>query len=329
MGIMERGSTFSAKVKDELARVYPEKDCCRLAELAAITRLDGSVIIGSDDSVGLRITTEYSAAARKIYRLLKDRFGVEGEVTVIRQNRLKKRAQYRITVKPSDKTPGILRILGLLSAGGHIRPGIKKDLIKNKCCCQSYLRGVFLGCGSVSGLDSGYHLELTADSERLGGDIADLINRFPSLQAKLIRRKQACLVYLKESSQIADFLTIVGAHGSLLEFENARVLKGVKNQVNRIVNCETANIGKTADAAVKQIQSIRLIDERLGLDILESTLAQVARLRLENPESNLKELGEIMTPPLGKSGVNHRFRKLIDFAQNLRDMTDRTDARTE
>ena len=320
--ITERYSSFSAKVKDELARVYPAKDCCRLAELAAITRLDGAVTIGSDEGIGLCVGTEYSAVARKVYRLLKDRFGIEGELTVKRQNRLKKRALYQIGVKPSDYTPDILRSLGVLSAGGRILPGVKKDLIKNKCCKRGYLRGVFLGGGSVSGPDSGYHLELTVGSESLGMDIADMINCFSGLQAKLSARKQTYIVYIKESGQIADFLTLAGAHGSLLEFENTRVLKGMKNKVNRIVNCETANIGKTADAAIKQIKSIRLIDERLGLDALEPTLARVARLRLENPESNLKELGEIMTPPLGKSGVNHRLRKLIDFAQSLQEETD-------
>lgn len=319
----ERNSSFSAKVKDELARVYPEKNCCRLAELAAIIRLDGVITIENDanggEGLGFYIVTEYSAVARKIYRLIKDRFSIEGELSARRQKQLKKRTAYQIGVNPSPDAPEILRALGVLSAGGQIVPGIKKEIVKNKCCQRSYLRGAFLGGGSVSGPDSGYHLELTVSNEKFGRDIADLINRNPSVQAKLSARKQSYLVYIKESAQISDFLTLVGAHGSLLEFENAKVLKDMKNQVNRIVNCETANIGKTADAAVKQIQSIRLIDERLGLDVLEPTLAQIARLRLENPESTLKELGEIMTPPLGKSGVNHRLRKLVEFAQNLRE----------
>jgi DNA-binding protein WhiA len=205
-----------------------------------------------------------------------------------------------------------------MTSGRQILPGIKKELIKTKCCRRSYLRGAFLGGGSVSSPDSDYHLELTAGNEKLGEDLAALTNRFTGLNAKLSRRKQSWLVYLKESDQIADFLALIGAHGSLLEFENARVLKGMKNQVNRLVNCETANLEKTVNAAFRQVNGIRLIDERIGLDTLNPSLAQIARLRLDNPEATLKELGELMRPPVGKSGVNHRLRKIEEIAEKLK-----------
>lgn len=316
---MERISSFSAGVKGELARIYPEKACCRLAELAAIARLDGTVAIEQNDEAGLYITTEYSAVARKVYRLFKDLFSIEAALTVKRQNRLKRRTLYHIQTAPSGAAPDLLHTLGIMSANRKIIPGIRKDLVRNKCCRCSYLRGAFLGGGSVSSPDSDYHLELTVGSEKLGKDLMALTNRFPGLQAKLSQRKQSCLVYLKESDQIADFLALMGAHGSLLEFENARVLKGMKNQVNRLVNCETANLDKTVDAAVRQINNIRLIEERIGLDALEPSLAQAAMLRLDNPDVNLKELGEIMIPPLGKSGMNHRLRKIGEIAERLRD----------
>ena len=316
---MGRVASFSAGVKGELARIYPEKSCCRLAELAAIARLDGTVTIERNEGVGLSIATEYSAVARKVYRLLKDLYAIEAELTIKRQNRLKQRTLYHIRISSSEETRDLLRVLGVLSSRGQIIPGIKKDLIKNKCCMRSYLRGAFLGGGSVNSPDSDYHLELTAGNEKLGKDLMTLANRFPGFHAKLSKRKQSFLVYLKESNQIADFLTLIGAHGSLLEFESARVMKGMKNQVNRLVNCETANLGKTADAALRQVRNIRLIEERTGLDALEPSLAEVARLRLENQEINLKELGEIMIPPLGKSGVNHRLRKIGEIADRLRD----------
>ena len=316
---MGRMSSFSAGVKEELARFYPEKPCCRLAELAAIARLDGKVTMEPGEGTGMSIATEYSAVARKAYRLIKDLFSLDAMLTVTRKNRHKFRTMYHIHTAPIEGAKGMLQALGLLSSGGQIVAGIKKDLIKNKCCGRSYLRGAFLGGGSVSGPDSDYHLEITAGSEKLGKDLTALINRFPGFHAKMSKRKQSYLVYLKGSDQIADFLTLIGAHGSLLEFENARVLKGMKNQVNRLVNCETANLGKTADAALRQVRNIRLIEERTGLDALDPSLAEVARLRLENQDINLKELGEIMTPPLGKSGVNHRLRKIDEIAERLRE----------
>jgi len=316
---MGRVSSFSAGVKEELARYYPEKPCCRLAELAAIAKLDGTVTVASDGGVELTIATEYSAVARKAFRLMKEQCEIDAGLTVKGQNRLKQRTIYRIRTTSSEETMQMLQALGLISSRRQIIPGIRKDMVKNKCCGRSYLRGAFLGGGSVSGPDSDYHLEITAGSEKLGMDLVDLTNRFAGFHAKLSRRKQAYLVYLKGSDQIADFLTLIGAHGGLLEFENARVLKGMKNQVNRLVNCETANLGKTADAALRQVRNIRLIEERTGLDVLDPSLAEVARLRLENPDINLKELGEIMAPPLGKSGVNHRLRKIDEIADRLRE----------
>jgi DNA-binding protein WhiA len=311
-------ASFSAGVKAELARLYPDKPCCRLAELAAIARLDGTVTIGQNEGVGLYMTTEYSAAARKVYRLLKDRFAVAGELMVKRQNRLKRNTFYYIRVASSRETPALLWTLGVMTPERQILPGIKKGLIRTKCCRCSYLRGAFLGGGSVSGPESDYHLEITAGNERLAKDLMALINRFPGLQAKISRRKQSYVVYLKESNQIADFLTLVGAHGSLLEFENNRVLKNMKNQVNRLVNCETANLDKTVTAALRQVENIRLIEERTGLEALSLPLRELARLRLRNPEINLKELGELMESPVGKSGVNHRFRKIEEIAEGLR-----------
>ncbi len=315
---MAKIDSFSAEVKAELARIYPDKACCRLAELAAIARLDGTVTIGRNQGMGLYITTEYSAVARKVYRLLKDQFAIEGELTVKRQNRLKRRTLYHIRVASCQEAPSLLEDLGIMTPEKQILPGIKKDLLKTKCCRASYLRGAFLGSGSVSSPESDYHLEITASNEKLGKDIMALINRFAGLQAKISRRKQSYVVYLKESNQIADFLTLVGAHSSLLEFENSRVFKGMKNQVNRLVNCETANLEKTVEAALRQVDNIRLIEERIGLDALSQPLSQLARLRLENPEINLKELGEMMKPPVGKSGVNHRFRKIEEIAEGLR-----------
>ena len=203
---MAEKASFSVRTKDEISRVYPEKECCRLAELAAITRMDGTVTIGVGGKTGLYISTEYSAAARKVYRLLKDCFGVEGELTVKRQNRLKKNTLYNIRVPAGRETLEILRRLGIVGEGWNIHPEIKKDLIRTQCCRKSYLRGAFLGGGSVSSPDGNYHLEIITNHPRQARSLAALINRFPGMQAKVSSRKQWYVVYLKDSDQIAGFL---------------------------------------------------------------------------------------------------------------------------
>ena len=312
--------SFSSRVKGELARAYPEKACCCLAELAAIARQDGTVTIGEDDGIGFYIAAANTAVARKLYRLIKDLFSIEGDLELRRQGKQGKQSRGRlcsIRLGASEATTAMLRALGILSPKKQILPGIRKDLVKNKCCRRAYLRGAFLGGGSVNSPDSGYHLEFHAANEKLAADLSALINRFPGLQAKMSRRKHAFMVYLKEGDQIADILTIMGAYSHLLEFENARVMKGMSKQIRQIVNFETANLGKTVDASARQVRQINLIADTIGLDALEPSLAQVARMRLENPEINLKELGEIMIPPLGKSGVNHRLRKIGEIADKL------------
>lgn len=314
---MAEKASFSVRTKDELCRIYPEKECCRLAELAALVRLDGTVTIGLGGKTGLYVATEYSAAARKVYRLLKDCFGVEGELTVKRQNRLKKHTLYHIRIPAGEETRQILNRLGILEEGWSIRPDIPRELVRRQCCRKSYLRGAFLGGGSVSSPESSYHLEILASHETQAQSLAALINRFPGMQAKISSRKQAFIVYLKDSEQIAEFLALIGAHASLLEFENARVLRGVKNQVNRLVNCETANLSKTVEAALRQVEVIQYLQKEIGLESLEPPLEEVARLRLANREVNLKELGQLLSPPVGKSGVNHRMRRLEEIAREL------------
>jgi DNA-binding protein WhiA len=313
-------NSFSVQTKSELARIYPEKPCCRLAELAALVRMDGTVTIGANAMMGLYITTEYSAAARKVYRLLKDCFDIEGEITIKRQKRLKRHTLYNIRVPLSEDVPDILRQLGILAegTGRGIEPGIKRSLIRTQCCRRCYLRGAFLGSGSVSNPDGNYHLEMIASDDRLAQQLAALVNRFPQIQAKVSQRKQWYIVYLKDSEQISAFLSVIGAHRALLEFENTKIMKDMKNQVNRLVNCETANLGKTVDAAMRQVENIELIDQTLGLENINEALAELAKLRLENQEMNLKELGELFNPPLGKSGVNHRMRKIEELAEQIR-----------
>ena len=194
---------------------------------------------------------------------------------------------------------------------------VADSLIQRQCCKRAFLRGVFLITGSVTDPNSGYHLELVAGSFARAARIQEIMGVF-GLEAKTIERKKNYIVYIKEGALIVDFLNVTGAHVALMEFENIRILKEMRNSINRQVNCETANIKKTVSAASRQTVDIRYIHDTIGFGNLSDNLAQIARLRLENPEMALKELGEMLNPPIGKSGVNHRLRKLSELANDLR-----------
>lgn len=304
--------SFSNEIKNELAHLEQKKKCCEIAELAGLVRMDGTILIGSRKGIGLELTTENAAVARKAFKGLKKLFNVETEITVQRRNRLKKNNVYLVRVPGQPKVMNLLDTLGLMKDGLMYNPEISSTLVKKECCKRSYLRGVFLGAGSLSDPMNSYHLEIVANSEEYADSLVHLIETF-GLHPKISSRKNVLLVYLKESEQIADFLNIIGAHQALLELENIRVQKEVRNQVNRLVNCESANMNKTIDAAVRQKSNIEFVLKYYGLEKLNDGLRAVAEARLEYPEVSLKELGTLMDPPLGKSGINHRMRKLEEL----------------
>ena len=309
--------SFSNEIKNELAHLEQKKKCCEIAELAGLVRMDGTILIGSRKGIGLELTTENAAVARKAFKGLKKLFNVETEITVQRRNRLKKNNVYLVRVPGQPKVMNLLDTLGLMKDGLMYNPEISSTLVKKECCKRSYLRGVFLGAGSLSDPMNSYHLEIVANSEEYADSLVHLIETF-GLHPKISSRKNVLLVYLKESEQIADLLNIICAHQALLELENIRVQKEVRNQVNRLVNCESANMNKTIDAAVRQKSNIEFVLKYYGLEKLNDGLRAVAEARLEYPEVSLKELGTLMDPPLGKSGINHRMRKLEELADELR-----------
>lgn len=227
--------------------------------------------------------------------------------------------QTAIRITDSELVWNIFRTLKLVGDNdvfyGFDEP-VNPILIKNSCCRRAYLRGVFLCVGSMSDPVKGYHLELVTDNERKAFQIQQIIREF-ELDAKIIRRKKYFVVYLKEGSNIVDFLNICEAHISLMQFENERIVKEMRNSINRRVNCETANISKTVNAAAKQISDIRKIRDTIGFSNLPQNLREMAMVRLEYPEASLKELGGYLVPPVGKSGVNHRLRKLSEIADEI------------
>jgi len=308
--------SFSAVTKNELARVIGQRPCCHLAELAALIRMDGSIQI-CGGQVALNIITENAAVARKIFSLVKKLFGLQTEVLVRRKTRLRKNNIYLVRVPSQRRTGEILRQLGLVDGAGLPEDAAPDNLVRRECCRRAYLRGIFLGGGSVNSPEGTYHLEIITENERFARFIGRLMKKF-QLTAKVSRRKNWYVVYLKESEQIISFLNIIGAHTALLNFENARIYKDVRNRVNRLVNCETANLNKTVNAAVRQLENIILIRDAVGLARMPESLREAAELRLKHPDASLKELGDMMRPRLGKSGVNHRLRQIEEFAEGIR-----------
>jgi len=297
--------SFSADVKNEIARSPEEKKCCMLAEIAGFIRMCGSVKLSGGGKLDLRITTENPAIARLFLLRIKSYFGVGANLQIRRRNLLKKGHTYELTIGAEDNAEQILRETGILR-------------VKEGCnYFPDYLRGTFLGAGTISHPDKSYHMEIVCSSETLANDLKRLINSF-GFRSKVTARKNSFVVYLKESEQISDFLALLGANNQVMEFENVRIVKELRNKTNRIVNCESANLDKTIDSAARQIETIRLIESKVGLTNLPEKLREIALLRLDNPESSLTELGQMLEPPLKKSGVNHRFRKIEEIAETLR-----------
>ena len=311
--------SFTKMVKDEMARIEDGEKCCQLAELKSLIKMAGNVHIDADYHLSLTLETENPAIARRAYRLAKNLFNLKHEVSIKRRTRLKKSTLYVIRLLPQIGTKKALKTLGIELKPKGYEIKWDSDILKKRCCHRSYLRGVFLGSGSVSNPEQKtYHLEIVVKELTHHKVVCELMRNF-GLNPKSFIKRQKHMIYLKESEQIVDFLNIIGAHAALLSFEGVRVKKEVRNRVNRIVNCETANLNKTIDASIKHVEAIRLLERNPGLDKLPDSLKEVARLRLENPDLSLKELGELMNPVISKSGVNHRLRRLQKIADtNLR-----------
>ena len=316
---MKQELTFSGKVKEELSRQWNEQMHCQIAEIAAIISMCGKVTIDSRDRYAVKVRTENISVARKCFTLLKKTFNIEAE-SLVTINKSKGNTTYTVVIKQHEDAMKLLQAARLVDGYGEISEefSTSRNLIVHKSCCKrAFLRGAFLASGSMSHPEKSYHIEMVCASKVKAEQIQKLINSF-GLDAKVILRKNSYVVYLKEGSQIVDLLNIMEAPIALMEMENVRILKEMRNSVNRKVNCETANINKTVSAAAKQADDIRLIQKEIGLNKLPEGLQEIAELRLTYPDASLKELGEMLTEPLGKSGVNHRLRKLSELAEDIR-----------
>lgn len=312
--------SFSTNTKEELARIIPENECCRTAELSALIRMSGLLELKGPNELRIQISTENPSTARKIFKLIKILYGFGAEVQVRQTPRFKKSKQYVLLVHEADESMHLLKETGIVEEtdqGINLVEELPAYLLRNRCCRRAYLRGAFLGGGSISSPEKNYHLEFVSSKEQHIESIQKTLKRF-RLYGKRIERKGHYVLYLKEGEQIVDLLNIMGAHHALLALENIRILKQMRNNVNRIVNCETANLSKTVQASMRQVEMINFIDRRIGVQHLPKGLRDIAVERLKHPEASLKELGELMSPPVGKSGVNHRFRKLEQIENKLK-----------
>lgn len=306
--------SYAAEVKRELTTLEVHREHAK-AELAALIRMNGAVTLANHQLV-LNVQTENAAIARRIYTLLKEHYHVRSELLVRRKMKLKKNNIYIVRLKQDTQAIlGDLAIMDGLMFTSHVSDVIMGNAQK----MRSYLRGAFLAGGSVNNPEtSRYHLEIYSIYEEHNQDICDMMNYY-GLNARTLARRSGYIAYLKEAEKIADFLTLIGATNSMLKFEDVRIVRDMRNSVNRLVNCETANLNKTIDAASKQLENIEFIKARVGLETLPEKLREIAELRLEYPDLSLKELGEIVpSGAISKSGINHRIRKLNEYAEKLK-----------
>ncbi|MDI6870661.1 MAG: DNA-binding protein WhiA [Bacillota bacterium] len=305
---------FSLDTKNELARLIPSRPCCRRAELSALIRMAGVLHLGRRGP-GLTVAVENAAVARLILILLRLTCDQDAEVVIRRRRRLRKNNVYTVELPPEARVFDLLRFLGILNARDGLLATVPPDL--KRCCRKAYLRGAFLARGSITDPERGYHLELAADTLELLASLQDLLAR-SDVACHCSERKGEPVLYCKEADQIARFLGLIGASAAVLAFENVRVRRDVRNRVNRLVNAEAANLEKIAGAAAMQLEDIELIRSRLGFRHLPRSLREVAEARMAHPEASLRELGELLSPPVSKSGVSYRMGRLAELAARLR-----------
>lgn len=309
------------EVKNELSRIIPDEEHVKIAELAALVRMSGSLKLMGFNKLSFKVVTENPAIARKVFSLLKSCFGIHVDIEVRKNKNLKKNNTYSLLVPYKQGANDILEKVGIIEKQGEnvfIRSDIPDSIVNDEESKRAYIRGAFLGGGSVSDPEKTYHVELVTLDEELSVYLMNLLNTY-DFNAKIIPRKNTYVIYLKESNHISDLFNIMGAHNALFQLEDIKIKKQMRNDVNRIVNCETANLTKTVNAAMRQVESIKYIIDKVGLEYLPDNLREIAELRIEYDDLSLKELGEMLESPLGKSGVNHRLKKIEEIADKLKE----------
>ena len=310
--------SFSSDVKGELARLPVGEACCARSELTSALLCSGGIAWRGRNRYSVTITAADAPIVRRFFALLKKHWGITGEIRTLSGDALHGSQRYQLAV-PMEDSQRLLESLSLLDAGAlfGLRQAPAVDTVRYSCCRKAFVRGAFLMCGEINPPERGYHIEISAPNEEIAHFLDEQLNYF-GINVKITCRKTKFVVYLKQGEAISDMLTLMGASQAMLSLENARVAREVRNRVNRQMNCDASNINRAVNAAEAQIRDILFIDSELGLDKLPQTLRDMALVRANNPETALSELGELLDPPIGKSGVNARLRRITEIADKLR-----------
>ena len=311
--------SFASDARGELTRERVDQPCCARAELAAALLFGGGIAYRGRERYRLRLVSPDAFVARHFFTILKNFFGVTAQISTLRTDQLRGQTRYQL-LPPEEDSAAVLDACGLLDAQAlfGVRPVPKAEAIPYACCRKAFLRGAFLLAGAVSNPERSYHMEFAAPSEELADFVIMLLNYF-EISAKKTCRKAKFVVYLKGGEQIADALTLIGAKNAMMALENVRVKKEVRNRINRQINCDERNLARQVENAQAQLEDIALIQREIGLDRLPASLREMARVRAEHADDSLAALGEFCDPPIGKSGVNSRLRRLREIAASLRE----------
>lgn len=311
--------TFSSRIKDELTRTEIIDAFSAKAEVAAFVRTLGYITIKGLNKVEFEFLTENAAVARRIFKVLKTAYDINAEVSVTKSNRLKKQNNYIIRID-EKLTRQFLKDTGMVRNNDfniiNFNYDVPEGLIGSDLSKRAYIKGSFMGSGSISNPEKSYHAEFVSSREAQSKTLQMLLKKY-GINSKNIYRKNNYVTYIKESEQISDLLALMGANNAVLDFENIRAVKETRNQINRVINCETANLDKIVDTSMRQINNIKILKKHKVIDQLPDNLRELAYLRLKHSNASLKELGQMLDPPLGKSGVNHRLRKIEEIAEDL------------
>ena len=306
--------SFSVRTKDAVARVESaqEKSCCQRAELTAAVLGCGMATLVGGEGICLCLRSEHAATARRIVRLIRDLFAQRPVLRIVHAARLGGRTAFELRLS-AELTQKVFRACGV-SFSAETLP---KHCLLKKCCRSAFLRGIFLCCGTIADPESGYQMEFLFSRERTAESVMRFLRAFFLVRAGVSERKDAYVVYIRDSESLLRLLSVIGASSAILEIENVMITKDARNRANRAANCDAANIAKLVGASDRQLRSIERIRQSVGLEALPEPLREIAALRYEHAEASLEELGQMMEPPLGKSGVYHRLRRLEAFAASL------------
>ena len=307
--------SFTMDVRLELSKAAVEKRCCAVAELQGAVLASSGLSFKGPGRYGLTLQTESREILERYMAMIRKYFAVRADVSAKTTDRLGGQTHYVLSPEAGD-AKALIEAISLLDDSQLFGMRSAPDAIGSDCCRRAFLRGAFLFCGSISDPNKSYQLEFAQSSAALGESICEIMRGY-GLSARLSTRKSQNVCYVKDAEGVSDALALLGASIAVMTFENVRIIKGLRNDVNRQVNCDKNNMDKVLNASEKQLSMIKTIERRLGMDGMPDTLREIAQLRIEYPDASLTDLGQMLTPPIGKSGVNARMRKLEMLAESL------------